>query len=546
MDSSNSSPLHSSREEFPLVKEEAEDYDVTKDDLHCTEQEDAALSSNLHDFLEDENYFENFDYCDQASFETVSLSGDEFENDSGTIVETDEPFKPLASDSKAKSYPDLSQRPPAKTSRRRIRKKLGFSRGYFTCSAKRKSKNAQDIIKWIKGTRNQFKCCAIHQELTTSKNAPNTPPNKKPRQWNDKSKKYKQQTPNLLKTKRQIRRMIRKIRDIQIEQIRFCRGENMFLKGKMFHSVLSQEDLFEEWRWILEDQTSAQSETFFAEWKWNLEEYEKVEDIFDDWKWNIETDIGDDLEIKAISQEQQAEDFFSDWIWNFNEFIEIEEKFNTWKKNILSSDNWKFWQHFGSKEEIMNNTEEILEVLKRMDIDDDCIDWTMWEFWNMFGSVSEILNNSETVELATCHHHQEDADNNDFDDISIRDVNNNVSDEEEMENIDIVVNFDDDISTDSGEYSDTEINDSDTEINDSETDYDENMEDFENDNEQEQAWQQWRFWKEIGTVKEILENNTDLMVFGCFEEFVWVANEEFLKVVTFFIFKIHEKQFKNS
>lgn len=538
MDSSHCSPLHSSREEFPLVKEEAEDYDVIKDDLHRSEQEDAALSSKLRDFLADDNYFENFDYCDQASFETVSLSGDECENDSGTTIETDEPFKPLASDSKAKSDPDLSHRPVAKTSRRRIRKKLGFSRGYFTCSAKRRSKNAQDIIKWIKGTKNQFKCCANHQELAASKNPSKTPPKKQPRQRNEKTRKYKQQRPNLLKTKRQIRRMIRKLRDIQIEQIRFCRGEDMFLKRKMFHSVLSQEDLFEEWRWILEDQTAAQSDIFFAEWKWNLDEYEKAEDIFDDWKWNIETvddeNYGkDDLEIKAIFEEQQVEDIFNDWIWNMKETVVIEEKFNNWKKNILNCDNWQFWQHFGSKEEIMNNTEEILEALKRMDLDDDSIDWTMWEFWNKFGSVSEILNNAETVELASCHSHQEYIDNTDFDDISIRDVNNNISDEDEMENIDVVVNFDDSISTDSGEYSDTEMNDSETDFDEYLEDFDnDHFEDFVNDNEQQQSWQNWRFWNEIGSVKEILENNTDLMVFGCFEDFVWVASEEFLKVGT--------------
>ena len=87
------SAIHSPHEDLPHVNEvetiNEEDFKALRtDDMISTDnlttstpendrystEEDAAISEKLRHFLEDGEYLENFDYYDQASFETVSLT----------------------------------------------------------------------------------------------------------------------------------------------------------------------------------------------------------------------------------------------------------------------------------------------------------------------------------------------------------------------------------------------------------------------------------------------------------------------------------------
>jgi len=490
-----------------------------KDDISSTEEVDAAIRDKLRHFLEDGQYIENFDYFDQASFETVSLSDTpEHETEYEPYDEPEhEPFKPLASSehkvhAKRDLMPEFSFHKPArKSARRRIRKKLGFSRGYFTKAANNRFLKNKSIKKWIQGTQNQYKQLS-NEPCQQSKD--NT---RKSSSRQQHMAKYKQSN-NLLKTKKQIIGMIKKLKEMKIQQIRLSRGEDVFSSSKkrMFQSLLSQEDLFEEWRWTLENPEEV--ETIFAGWRWNLDEYEETEDIFKEWRWNLK---------------EQAE---------------VENIFKDWRKNLVEHENWNFWKDFGSIDDILGNTEEIMDEIRRMD--DNDADWTKWKFWNKFGTVKEINHNSEAVltekksipedyyiadqadkdwtqwpfwhsmgpvvsilyntdsaKLASCPEIDEVSDDQKDDNVdNAKDSNNNM--EQEGDNDD-GIGEDDEVSTESG-YSEEELNDGDT------------MDAHEN-------WEAWKFWNEMGTAKEIIENSQDILVFGCFEDFIWVGNDDFLK-----------------
>ena len=565
------SPLQTPREEFPLLKEE-----------EIVLEDDKVYQADETYFKGDDNYVENFDYYDEESFDSASLS-----DSGGAISEGAEnsPFKPLVDYYKARAALNDEALPPKRkgkrpsirvnltsefnrhtppnhhncnSNKRRISKRVGKGystrRGATAATATNRFPNSRAFYRWLKSTENHYrKCCQQlkqeqvhlqqHQEQCKSLSAPTTPPRvaSKVRRPRIKTKKatskkvyysrYKNRESNMMiKSKKQIREVLKRLNEIKAEHVRMSRGEDVFssrssCKQKMFMSVFDQEDLFDEWRrWIFDD-LSADVENIFSDWKWNLDEYENAENIFSEWRWNL-------VEM------EQVEDVFNDWRWNLKEQSEVEDIFEDWKKNLVEYDNWNFWREFGTIDDILENTDEILDEIKRMEEGDDWTNWkfwdkfgtvkdifhnteatlaekdeskinadipdknddknwTKWKFWNRMGPVKSIIYNTEAVEFGE-DGQEEDDEPSDIDDDS-RDVNNNMEDCSDNEN----AHNDDNDSDDEGEYLELDSDDD---------------------------WEAWNFWQEIGSVREILDNNLDIMVFGCFEDFVWLGNDEFLKV----------------
>merc|ERR1712142_490021 len=139
--------------------------------LHTPMREEVDLESEADIaaadkyFKGENNYVENFDYCDETSFDDISLSGSD-EN---------EPFKCLDNEADVEiKFHDIDYKeddevtlkfcytfPNSQDGRRRVRKKLGFSKGYYSKAASKiKMARTRAILRWLKSIEKSRKCAA--------------------------------------------------------------------------------------------------------------------------------------------------------------------------------------------------------------------------------------------------------------------------------------------------------------------------------------------------------------------------------------------------